>query len=438
MSVDGASQADGAEATPEGEDDEENEVRMSTMRVRVNAMRIDIDSDIKDASDDSMPGLQEVSDSEEEDDYRSHDEVDTQYRRTRLNVMWDGGDGFDDYFCEYQDDYWNGTDEEDDDPLEYLDAPESNTITLDRAGGRNEVEYRTLPMGIRVSPAALSAIEVPLPQEAVGTEFASDPPVTENDDCQDCETHGHTIWECEDCCSNNTRVVDRVFFDNGDICTRCYIECDDCGTIVPFDVESHGTERLGAARIVHSSNIRRRSNHGSIQPIRDPKLQAPLVALVEINGVKAFTLFDTGSTTDSVTPEFAFATRAKQITLEDQVILQLGCVGSRSKINYGTRVPVNICGIDSDTYFDLVNLDRYDCIIGTPFMNTHGVCLDFGNRTIRVNGRTIPAFTLDEEQAFLKERRETAFSKKMSRLPPRETKPITKMKAAKPSSSAET
>lgn len=120
------------------------------------------------------------------------------------------------------------------------------------------------------------------------------------------------------------------------------------------------------------------------------------------------------------------------------MILQLGCVGSRSKINYGTRVPVNICGIDSDTYFDLVNLDRYDCIIGTPFMNTHGVCLDFGNQTIRVNGRTIPAFTLDEEQAFLKERRETAFSKKMSCLPPRETKPITKMKAAKPSSSVDT
>jgi hypothetical protein len=162
--------------------------------------------------------------------------------------------------------------------------------------------------------------------------------------------------------------------------------------------------------------------------VRSPQLQATLAAEVEINGVKAFTLFDSGSTTDSITPEFAFASKAKQITLEDQVTLQLGCVGSRSKICYGTRVPVNIFSITDEVYFDLVNLDRYDCIIGTPFMNTYGVILDFGNRVITVNGTFYPAMTMDEEKLFLQNKKETAYSKRQSRLPPRDTKPITNNK----------
>jgi hypothetical protein len=205
-------------------------------------------------------------------------------------------------------------------------------------------------------------------------------------------------------------------------------------TVSPIDPEPRREERLHAAQIIHSSNVRRRSMSVGSQPLRTPRLQATLVAEVEINGVKAFTLFDSGSTTDSITPEFAFATRAKQITLEDQVILQLGCVGSRSKICYGTRVPVDICGVKEEVYFDLVNLDKYDCIIGTPFMNTHGVCLDFGNRAVVVKGVTYPALTLDEEMLFLRNKKETSHSKKQSRLPPRETKPIsTRRKEDSPS-----
>ena len=79
----------------------------------------------------------------------------------------------------------------------------------------------------------------------------------------------------------------------------------------------------------------------------------------------------------SITPEFVFINRAKQVKPDKQVILQLGCIGSRLKISYGTTVPINICGITNNVYFDLVNIDQYDCIIRTPFMNTYGVCLDF-------------------------------------------------------------
>ena len=181
--------------------------------------------------------------------------------------------------------------------------------------------------------------------------------------------------------------------------------------------------RLHAMRTVYSSNVRRNTPFGTAQPKRSRKLQATLSAEIEINGVKALTLFDTGSTTDSVTPEFAFATKANTFKLDEQVILQLGCVGSRSKISYGTRVPIGIGHIKDEVYFDLVNIDRYDCIIGTPFMNEHGVCLDFGTRTIRMNGQEIQAMTFDEEQLHVDKKKQLR-SYRQGRPPPRETAPL--------------
>jgi hypothetical protein len=179
-------------------------------------------------------------------------------------------------------------------------------------------------------------------------------------------------------------------------------------------------QQMNAMRTVYSSTVRRRIPSGSTQPKRSSRLQATLAAEVEINGIKALALFDSGSTTDSITPEFAFASKAKQFKLEEQVILQLGCVGSRSKISYGTLVPINVCDIKDEIYFDLVNIDRYDCIIGTPFMNTYGACLDFGTRTIRMNGQEIKAFSFDEEQAYVDKKKKSGGR----RPPPRETAPI--------------
>ncbi|KAJ7029157.1 hypothetical protein C8F04DRAFT_881326, partial [Mycena alexandri] len=105
-------------------------------------------------------------------------------------------------------------------------------------------------------------------------------------------------------------------------------------------------------------------------------------ALLTIKGTEAYTLIDTGSTTNSISPEFAKATKAPRIHLKEQVTLQLGCVGSRSRINYGTQVPVDFGGINGYVYFDQVNLDRYDCIIGMPFLNRHGAIVDFGTREL--------------------------------------------------------
>ena len=142
------------------------------------------------------------------------------------------------------------------------------------------------------------------------------------------------------------------------------------------------------------------------QPDRDPNRQAVLCGMVEVAGSLAYSMFDSGSTTNGTTPEYSHIMRTPRIVLEDQVVLQLGCTGSHSKINFGTRAPVTVGPLTNvETYFDVVNLDRYDCVFGTPFMNEHGVILDFKNRQIVIKGECIPAFTHEQDVEFRANRR---------------------------------
>jgi hypothetical protein len=161
-----------------------------------------------------------------------------------------------------------------------------------------------------------------------------------------------------------------------------------------------------AGRIEHSSTGCKPETVGLLdQPARPHDLTACISALLSINGTEAYVLIDSDSTTNSMTPEFANATRAPNIKLDDQVTLQLGCVGSRSRINYGTRVPVDFCGIKGHVYFDQVNLDRYDCVIGTPFLNRHGGIIDFGKRELRfANGRSMAALPIPNEVVLIAKR----------------------------------
>ena len=152
--------------------------------------------------------------------------------------------------------------------------------------------------------------------------------------------------------------------------------------------------------------VRRRDSVPNAQPDREPNKQAVLSAMVEVAGGLAYTMFDSGSTTNGLTPEYSHIMRTPKVVLEEQVVLQLGCSGSRSKINFGTRTPVTLGPLKShDTYFDIVNLDRYDCVFGTPFMNEHGIVLDFKRREVVVGGHRIRAFTYEEDTAFRTNRR---------------------------------
>ncbi|KAF7966975.1 hypothetical protein HWV62_36306 [Athelia sp. TMB] len=197
--------------------------------------------------------------------------------------------------------------------------------------------------------------------------------------------------------------------------------------------DAHGDyseETMYAMRVSHSSNIRRATRPGEIT--RPRHNQETITVVIMINGHKALALLDSGSTTDSITPEFGFVSRTKQFKLDEQVTLQLGCVGSRSKISYGAVAPFGVFGITGEMYFDVVNIDRYDAILGTPFLKKHGVCLDFKNHGVTINGVFHKTFSVSEEIAFLAQKGEAKEARHKSRPAPRETAPIQPRMARSP------
>lgn len=140
------------------------------------------------------------------------------------------------------------------------------------------------------------------------------------------------------------------------------------------------------SEFVHRTTMRRVA--GSMErPKRRPEEIQCMTAYVSINGIKAYAMLDSGSTTDAMSNEFARVANVPLYELEKQLTLKLGCVGSRSKINYGTKVITDFADSKTSTYFDVANIDQYDVILGLPYMYRNGIVLDIPKQQIVVRGK---------------------------------------------------
>ena len=55
------------------------------------------------------------------------------------------------------------------------------------------------------------------------------------------------------------------------------------------------------------------------------------------------------------------------------------------------------------SYLDIANLNKYDCILGTPFLRKHGISLDFEFQEIVIRGQLrIPALPEGEGETATK------------------------------------
>ena len=91
------------------------------------------------------------------------------------------------------------------------------------------------------------------------------------------------------------------------------------------------------------------------------------------------------------------------LRLEKPATLQLGCSGSRLKINFATIAVVEFGLTTAKNYLDIANLDKYDCILGTPFLRKHGISLDFQFQDIVIRGKLhIPALPEEEGMSTMK------------------------------------
>ncbi|KAG6875815.1 hypothetical protein C0992_002196, partial [Termitomyces sp. T32_za158] len=122
-----------------------------------------------------------------------------------------------------------------------------------------------------------------------------------------------------------------------------------------------------------------------------PQEKECLVTYVEVNGHPAWMLWDSGSTMMGITPQFAHVNAIRVHELTEPLMLQLGTVGSRTIVQFGTEVRVKALGQLRTEYMDIANFDRYDMIIGMPFMHKNNVTLDFVNNQVIVNGTPLRA-----------------------------------------------
>jgi hypothetical protein len=99
----------------------------------------------------------------------------------------------------------------------------------------------------------------------------------------------------------------------------------------------------------------------------------PVVVVTHIRRRPAWVLIDTGSLADFMSLTTAEQLKFRLTTLEKPLTIQLAVQGSRSKVNYGTTVRFQYQGTEYEQYFDVINLQNYDLILGTPFLYQHGV-----------------------------------------------------------------
>ena len=145
-------------------------------------------------------------------------------------------------------------------------------------------------------------------------------------------------------------------------------------------------------------------NETQDRPKDDPQRTKLITQLVKINGVDAFTLFDTGSTANAVSNDFCTVHLWPKFCLRKPLQVELGLSGSRGSIRFGTRADIAVPGVQvRKHYLDIANLSRYDAIIGKPLMAEMGIMVDPQNDclVIKRTGERWKSLTEGEERAVM-------------------------------------
>jgi hypothetical protein len=148
-------------------------------------------------------------------------------------------------------------------------------------------------------------------------------------------------------------------------------------------------------------------------PKRNFKNPGIIEGYIRIGEIKAHVLLDSGSTLDMISANYAASSKLDMFQLKKPVKLQMATSGSKSTINFGARAEIKIGEFRQKRYFDVVNLDRYNAILGTPFLKENEVMINFaGNGSFRVNGKWFPVGSKELRDTLSKEGEGAADSSK--------------------------
>ena len=118
----------------------------------------------------------------------------------------------------------------------------------------------------------------------------------------------------------------------------------------------------------HRTRIRERS-----RPLQKHNDNQPFFVFWEIGRIKAHCLIDSGCKGIMISPNFIRAAKIESFPLDKPIGIQLAVTGSKSVINYGANVTIKYKGRELKEYFNIINIDHYDAILGTPFLDRKSV-----------------------------------------------------------------
>ena len=134
----------------------------------------------------------------------------------------------------------------------------------------------------------------------------------------------------------------------------------------------------------HRTRIKERS-----RPLRKCNDNQAIWVFWEIGGTKAHCLIDSGCEGIMISLNFIRAAKIEPFPLDKPIGIQLAVTGSNSVINYSANATIKYEGRESKEYFDIINIDYYDAILGTPFLRKHKVIIDFMNNCLRLKDKIV-------------------------------------------------
>ena len=134
----------------------------------------------------------------------------------------------------------------------------------------------------------------------------------------------------------------------------------------------------------HRTRIRERS-----RPLQKCNDNQPISVLWEIGRIQAHCLIDSGCEGIMISPNFIRAAKIEPFLLDKPIGIQLAVTGSKSVINYGMNVTIKYKEREVKEYFNIINIDYYDAILGTPFLRKHKVIINFVNNCLRLKDKII-------------------------------------------------
>ena len=149
-------------------------------------------------------------------------------------------------------------------------------------------------------------------------------------------------------------------------------------------IASAAVDKLEEPVYDHRTRIRESS-----RPLQKLNDNQPISVIWEIGGIKAYCLIDSGCEGIMISPNFIRAAKIEPFLLDKPIGIQLAVTDSKSVINYGTNMTIKCKGKESKEYFNIINIDYYDAILGTPFLRKHEVVIDFINNCLRIKDKIV-------------------------------------------------